>query len=111
MKKKLAILLVVVALVAMFATMAVATGPRYIRYSGGYFAGNTYIMKFDVSGFARRTSFPASFTVAQTNYPMSCSFDGLTKVTCKKTNANRFVAHSAKLWVNGSVFYTWIPLR
>ena len=110
MKKNLLLALVVLALVAMFVTMAVATNPvKTMTLTGNYFTSDTLNLKFRVSGFTIRDSLPAGITVNHKSMPLKCKYDGAYQVKCTVKDMRRYTFSPATVWVKGFVWYIHIP--
>ena len=112
MKKKLVLVLVAVSIFAMLVTMAAApVGRKTVRLLGVHFSKNQLMLKFDVTGFTKRTDIRASITVDKVNYPIKCSYDDHKHMTCVAAAMSQYNGLPARVWVAGFAFYTQVPFR
>jgi len=106
MKKKLLYVLVLISILAMFASVAAAKTPvKSMTLSGVYYAKNQLMIDFKVTGFTTKETLPAGITVNKINYPLFCSYDGVNHVKCMAPNFKRLKGSSSVVWVAGFIFY------
>jgi hypothetical protein len=113
MKKKLVLMLVAISVIAMLVTMAAAAPAerKTVRLLGVHFSKNQLMLKFDVTGFTKRTDIRGSITVDKTNYPIKCTYDDHKHLTCIAPAMSKYNGLPARVWVAGFVFYTQVPFR
>ena len=106
MKKKLLYVLVLISILAAFASMAAAKTPvKSLTLSGVYYAKNQLMIDFKVTGFKAKESIPAGITVNKVSYPLYCNYDGVNHIICMAPNFMRFKGSQATVWVAGFIFY------
>ena len=69
------------------------------------------MLKFDVTGFTKRTDIRASITVDKLSYPVKCKYDDHKHMTCVAAGMGPNNGLPARVWVAGFVFYTQVPFR
>ncbi len=102
MKKNLVSIIMVIAILSAAFTMAIAQGPKDVRFVSSTWSSNTYKMNFQVMGYK---SFPAAFNVNHQSFAPACSWDGVKKLVCSVQLAKRYVGQTATVWIAGHVFY------
>jgi hypothetical protein len=113
MKKKLVLMLVAISVFAMLVTMAASapTEMKTVRLLGIHFSKNQLMLRFDVTGFTKRTDIRASITVDKVNYPVKCKYDDRKHLTCIAPQMSKLNGLPARLWVAGFAFYIDVPFR
>jgi hypothetical protein len=113
MKKKLVLMLVAISVIAMLVTMAAAAPAerKTVRLLGVHFSKNQLMLKFDVTGFTKRTDIRGSITVDKINFPIKCSYYDHKHLTCIAPAMSKYNGLPARVLVAGFVFYTQVPFR
>jgi hypothetical protein len=110
MQKKLSVVLLLVALLALFAAMAVAPNPvKSFNLVALNYVKNELKVHFLVTGINLRTELPAGITIDHVSYRLFCEYDGARHVTCSAPNMNRNRGKQATIWVAGFIFYPRLP--
>ena len=111
MSKKLVMILVVISMVSMMVSLAASPYPgKAVRLVNKIIVRDQLQLSYDVFGYGKTMPYMASFTVDQTAYTMSCSYDGYKHVFCKSVDGARsFKGKPVSLHLVGGTIYTKFP--
>jgi hypothetical protein len=111
MKKSLVLSMIVISILTFVVSIAAApqTDCRHVTLQSVSYSSKSLVLKFDVTGFDRRSDIRGHVTVDKTSFPLNCKFDNVKTVKCIVPHMNRYDGLNARIWFSGFVFYNQLP--